>query len=282
MHGYGGTDGLGPHGPRSAGWRAAVKVVAAVGGVVILMAGVTIMLSGGVQGALSLIDQRGQQKALTVLPSPVGATLGVEQPTGTAGTGAAAPATPTLSPVPTSPPGTSRSRHVSRSATRSATATSKPAATASKPAATGTVSPGSDLGSQVLAQLNDARAAAGAPPLVISAGLVRSAAKHTQTMAGGCGLSHQCPGEADLWTRIAAEGVSASAVAENVGEAGPAGASDSAILAMARLMTTGMLNETPPDDGHRRNILNPAYRHVGISLLRDSHGTVWMTQDFAS
>jgi len=47
-------------------------------------------------------------------------------------------------------------------------------------------------------------------------------------------------------------------------------------------LTTDMLNERPPDDGHRLNILSHAFRHIGIAITRDSHGTVWMTQDFSS
>jgi uncharacterized protein YkwD len=43
-----------------------------------------------------------------------------------------------------------------------------------------------------------------------------------------------------------------------------------------------MLAETPPNDGHRRNILNASFAHVGISLYRDAQGTVWMTQDFSN
>ncbi|MFD0526466.1 CAP domain-containing protein [Kitasatospora arboriphila] len=50
---------------------------------------------------------------------------------------------------------------------------------------------------------------------------------------------------------------------------------------MALGLTNDMLAEQPPNDGHRRNILNPAFHHVGIKLLRDSSGTLWMTQDFS-
>ena len=43
-----------------------------------------------------------------------------------------------------------------------------------------------------------------------------------------------------------------------------------------------MLNEKPPDDGHRRNILSSSFHHVGITVAWDSSGTVWMTQDFSN
>jgi uncharacterized protein YkwD len=51
---------------------------------------------------------------------------------------------------------------------------------------------------------------------------------------------------------------------------------------MAVGLTRDMLNETPPDDGHRLNILSTAYTHIGIAVHRDSSGTVWLTQDFSN
>ena len=43
-----------------------------------------------------------------------------------------------------------------------------------------------------------------------------------------------------------------------------------------------MLNEQPPNDGHRLNILSTSYAHIGIAVLRGSDGTVWLTQDFSN
>jgi uncharacterized protein YkwD len=51
---------------------------------------------------------------------------------------------------------------------------------------------------------------------------------------------------------------------------------------MAMDLTRAMLNERPPDDGHRKNILSSAFHHIGIAISRDRHGTVWMTQDFSN
>ena len=51
---------------------------------------------------------------------------------------------------------------------------------------------------------------------------------------------------------------------------------------MAVGLTQSMLDEKPPDDGHRLNILSSAFTHAGISVYRDSSGTVWMTQDFSN
>ncbi len=132
---------------------------------------------------------------------------------------------------------------------------------------------------QVLALINQARSAAGLPALTITSGLNASASKHNATMAGGCGLSHQCPGEPDLGARETAAGVHWTAAGENIGEGGPVAASTAAIAEMAVSLTRAMLNEKPPDDGHRKNILSSSFTHIGIAVSRDSSGTVWLTQD---
>lgn len=135
---------------------------------------------------------------------------------------------------------------------------------------------------QVLDQINAARAAAGVGPLTMSAPLVASAHAHNLTMAGGCGLSHQCAGGAALGARITAQGVTWSAAAENIGEGGPVDDTEAAQASMAIELTDDMLAETPPNDGHRRNILNAALHNIGVDVIRDADGTVWLTQDFTN
>jgi uncharacterized protein YkwD len=101
-------------------------------------------------------------------------------------------------------------------------------------------------------------------------------------MAGGCGLSHQCPGELDLGARETAAGVHWTAAGENIGEGGPVAADAVAMAQMAVSLTQAMLNEKPPNDGHRKNILSSSFTHIGIAVSRDSSGTVWLTQDFSN
>ena len=134
----------------------------------------------------------------------------------------------------------------------------------------------------MLALINQARSAAWLPPLTITAGLESSASAHNLTMAGGCGLSHQCPAEPDLGARETAAGVIWSACGENIGEGGPVADTNAAIAQMAVGLTQDMLNEKPPDDGHRRNILSTSFTHIGIAIYLDSSGTVWLTQDFSN
>lgn len=134
----------------------------------------------------------------------------------------------------------------------------------------------------MLALINQARAQAGLPPYSFLAGLNSSAAAHNGRMADGCGLSHQCPGEPTLGTRETDAGVKWTAAGENIGEGGPVSDTSAAIAQMAVGLTQDMLNEKPPDDGHRLNILSSTFTSIGIAVSIDSSGTVWMTQDFAN
>ncbi len=199
-----------------------------------------------------------------------------------------APATPSVTPTRGAKRVKVRHRHrrahhmtpTTRAASPSMTAAAPTTAPPARPAAP---APGQSAAvQQVLALINQARAQAGLPAYTISSGLDTSAGRHTAVMAGGCGLSHQCPGEPDLGARETAAGVHWTAAGENIGEGGPVAGTPSAIAQMAVGLTQSMLAEKPPDDGHRMNILSSAFTHTGISVFRDSSGTVWMTQDFSN
>jgi uncharacterized protein YkwD len=221
-----------------------------------------------------------------------------------AGSSASAPPPASASTAATSAPSTStststpspRHHHASRRPARSRPAP-RPASPGATPAGTGPAhtppakttpastapAPGlSAAAQQVLALINQARSQAGLAAYTVSPGLDTSAARHTAVMAAGCGLSHQCPGEPALGDRETAAGVHWTAAGENIGEGGPVADATAAIAQMAVGLTQSMLDEKPPDDGHRLNILSSAFSHVGISVFRDSSGTVWMTQDFSN
>lgn len=142
--------------------------------------------------------------------------------------------------------------------------------------------PGSltDVAQALLDQINAWRAADGKAALTMASGLVASAHKHNLVMSAGCRLQHQCPNESSLGARISAEGVSWRAVGENI--AWHSSVSSGGVLAAAKGLNESMHNETPPNDGHRRNMLNDAYHRIGIDVIRDANGEVWVTEDFAN
>jgi len=134
---------------------------------------------------------------------------------------------------------------------------------------------------RVLALINSSRAAAGLAPLTTDPALVTAADRHNQAMIAGCGLSHRCSGEAGLGERATAAGAKWRTVGENVGMAGPVPDAVEPISRKALGLTQSMLDEKPPNDGHRRNILSDSFTRVGIVVTRDAEGTVWITHDFA-
>lgn len=163
--------------------------------------------------------------------------------------------------------------------------TAKPTTPAPKPSTNppSTTAPAQgDAVQQVLDLINRSRAAQGLPAYTLLAGLNKSAAAHNQVMASGCGLSHQCPNEPAFGDRESAAGVHWTSAGENIGEGGGVNSSTAAIAKSAVGLTQMMLDEKPPEDGHRRNILSSSFTHVGIAVYRDSSGTVWMTQDFSN
>lgn len=193
---------------------------------------------------------------------------------------AAAPVVVKVPPHPatTSPSASASSRPASShpAAPVTTTASAQPSGSSPPPSQGGTAA------AQVLALINQARSAAGLPALTITSGLEASSSAHNLRMAGGCGLSHQCPGEPAIGDRETAAGVHWTAAGENIGEGGPVANTSAAIAQMATSLTQSMLDEKPPNDGHRQNILSKTFTHIGIAVYRDNSGTVWLTQDFSN
>jgi uncharacterized protein YkwD len=237
-------------------------------------------------------------RSATALASPSAAAQPSPAACGAAATGPCAqhPIHVGIARIPHSPtrPRTARSGHGAASSpaasTRSGSATSpatRPSGSSTSPAAASSATSPAPTqqgtpADQVLALINQARSAAGLPPLTITAGLDASASAHNLKMADGCGLSHQCPGEPAIGARETAAGVNWTAAGENIGEGGPEPDTTAGIAQMAVTLTQDMLNEQPPDDGHRLNILSSTFTHIGIAVYRDPSGTVWLTQDFSN
>jgi len=134
---------------------------------------------------------------------------------------------------------------------------------------------------QVLGLINQTRAQEGLPPYEVDPDLMASALGHDLQMEDVCGLSHRCPHEPDLGARETAAGVHWTSAGENIAE-GRLATTSSEVTAIALSLTREMLNEKPPGDGHRRNMLSHSFTSIGIAVVVDNAGTVWMTQDFSN
>ena len=128
----------------------------------------------------------------------------------------------------------------------------------------------------VFQAINQSRADNGLAPLKWDTALVNSAHQHNLAMQAANTLSHQLPGEANLGARETQQGINWTFAAENIGVT--TDQSENGALALHQ----AMMNEKPPDDGHRQNILTTVGTLVGVSILIDQqHGELWLTEDFA-
>lgn len=164
------------------------------------------------------------------------------------------------------------------------TATKSPAPTATKapvqtPAPTATKAPvqssapnnnasyASDLEKQMVAMVNQERQAAGLPALIIDQGLTASARAHSADMAKNNYFSHTSPTYGSFSQRLKASGISYMSGGENIARY------NNVSKAHAGLMNS---------EGHRANIMNSNYTHIGIGIVWDEDMNAYcITQWFA-
>ena len=113
----------------------------------------------------------------------------------------------------------------------------------------------------MLGLINLERANHGLRPLSSRADIVTYAAAHSAAMAEAGAIWHND----DYFTRTTKDRFGASMVGENVA------VNSSTVDAHARLMNS---------PGHRANILEPNFTHVGIAIARAADGPMYFTQDF--
>lgn len=135
------------------------------------------------------------------------------------------------------------------------------------------------LEQQLFTLINQERAAQGLYAYVLNGTLSAGARQHSIRMSNpSCGMSHQCPGEPDPCQRETDEGITWTSCGENVGYTSP----NPTDWAGVQGIEQDMLNEKPPDDGHRLNLLSSSFHRVGVGIYIDGSGIVWITEDFAN
>lgn len=122
-------------------------------------------------------------------------------------------------------------------------------------------SPDKMAAGQLVALVNQERAAAGVPPLGLSDVAVEVAEAWSANMASTRVLAHN-----DAWfSTETKERAGAAASGENVAQ------NVDVADAHRRLMASPQ---------HRANILDPRFHQLGIGVVRDGDGTWWITEDF--
>ncbi|TYB56039.1 CAP domain-containing protein [Nonomuraea sp. PA05] len=151
--------------------------------------------------------------------------------------------------------------------TPSASRTPAPAATAKKPAETAS-SVGSALEREVVRLTNAERAKGGCRALTHDAKLRRAAFGHSADMAENDYFDHDSQDGRDMMDRIRATGFGGSAWAENI--------------AMGQRSAAAVVRDWMNSDGHRQNIMNCSYTHIGVGAAKDAKGQIYWTQDFGA
>ncbi|MFF5110112.1 CAP domain-containing protein [Streptosporangium sp. NPDC000509] len=170
---------------------------------------------------------------------------------------------PTDTPAPTPAPTTTTTPRPTPTPSASATPT-KPTPT---PSSTTSSAPGSSLSEEVVRLTNVERQKGGCGPLISDPQLRSAAQGHSDDMAAKNYFSHTSQDGRDMTARIKASGFSPMrAWAENI--------------AMGQRTPADVVTAWMNSSGHRANIMNCAYTHLGVGVANSSRGIYW-TQNFA-
>ena len=142
--------------------------------------------------------------------------------------------------------------------------------------------PAAELGAlriQLTIELNRDRAAYGVGQLGTDQIAQTAAQYQAEQMLASGRLEHVDSAGRLPMTRYADFGGKADYYGENVGFRAPAVLDQQLLWAVLVKLDEAMMAETPPNDGHRRNILSDNYNAVGIGIAVGPNG-VFMAEDF--
>lgn len=124
---------------------------------------------------------------------------------------------------------------------------------------------------QVLRLVNEQRCAAGLTPLALNSNLNKAAQKHSNRMARLNFFSHTDPfNGSTFYSRIAAAGYQGTYLGENI--------------AAGQTTAQEVFNTWWNSGGHRTNLMDPAYRHMGLGYASNASSTYrhYWTQTFGT
>ena len=135
----------------------------------------------------------------------------------------------------------------------------------------------------ILHYTNRERKRQGRKRLTGSRSLIRAARGHSRWMARRNRFSHTGGGGSQPWHRAQRAGYTSSQVSENIwqssGSSGSAWKSKFFWNSSWRLGRAAVITwmNSP---GHRRNLLDPNWQHIGIGVARSGRGRIYLTQNF--
>ena len=132
------------------------------------------------------------------------------------------------------------------------------------------------LDQAILARLNDVRAEHGLRPLVLSGALQQAAAFQSRAMLSGGFFAHEAPSGLSFSTRLK------RFYAPTAGRGGWS-AGENLLYTSGALDADQAIDAWMGSAGHRKNMLDPSWREVGIASMRSANaggvfggGTTWV------
>ncbi|GLX17241.1 sigma-70 family RNA polymerase sigma factor [Streptomyces lavendulae] len=234
----------------------------AIGGAVVAacVAGGGLVYLGQLPGAKKTEAGGAPGSPLAALSAP---DSGAPQPSGSASASPSASASG--SPSASASASASPSASASTAKTSAAPAPSKSTAKPPAPPAPGPAPAG--VAGQVIALVNQERAAAGCGPLKEDAQLRSAAQGHSDDMARRDFFDHTNPDGADPGARTTAAGYRWSTYGENI--------------AKGQQTAAAVMDSWMKSPGHRANILNCSFKDIGVGIHTGSGGP-WWTQNFGA
>ncbi|MEV6313556.1 sigma-70 family RNA polymerase sigma factor [Streptomyces sp. NPDC051840] len=221
------------------------------------------VLGGGGAAVHLYTDDPGEDPATALAPLTGPSSPVTTPPSPSVTSSSPSPSPSTASPTRSASPSASRTRSASPAPQR----TSKPKPQPSSPSAAPEKAPAPSTADEVIALVNTERSKAGCEPVSGNTLLNKAAERHSADMAARDYFSHTSPEGTDPGARITAEGYRWSTYGENIAKG-----QQSAASVMESWMNS---------DGHRANILNCAFKEIGVGRVDSSGGPVW-TQNFAA
>ncbi|MFF0741363.1 sigma-70 family RNA polymerase sigma factor [Streptomyces sp. NPDC004111] len=230
-------------------------------------AAVLLLVGGGI-GAVQLFSG-GKDEAPSTSVADAARTSGPVLPSASdspSPTPSATTASPTRKPTP-SATATRTTPAPTRSASRPAPPPAPKPTRTKKPTRPAPPAPPAGPAAEVVSLLNSERAKAGCSPVTSNSLLRTAAQRHSEDMVARGYFDHTSPDGDGPGERVTAAGYKWSTYGENIaaGQSGPASVMES------------WMNSP----GHRANILNCAFKEVGIGIAGPSGGPTW-TQVFGA
>ncbi|MFJ8888292.1 sigma-70 family RNA polymerase sigma factor [Streptomyces sp. NPDC102402] len=230
------------------------------------LAAVAVLGGGG--GAVHLYTDDGGEDPATAVTPLTGPSAPVPTPsTPSASPSSASPSPSSASPKPSASasPSASRSRSAPSAPERAPKPRTPSSAPAPAPAPKASSAP--SVAEEVIALVNSERSREGCSAVSGDSLLTKAASRHSADMVARDYFSHTSPDGTDPGARITAVGYRWSTYGENI--------------AKGQQTAEAVMDAWMNSDGHRANILNCAFKEIGIGREDSSGGPVW-TQNFAT